>query len=133
MSDIAHVREVIRAVNDCWLNGWYDQLAQYFDEHVVLALPGFADRIEGRRALVASYRDFGEKATIRRFEPLPPMIQLRGDAAVATCGFSIAYEIGGRAYEEKGTDLLVFARADCRWTIIWRTVVTAHAATAVQT
>lgn len=125
MSDIAHVREVIRAVNDCWLNGWYDQLDQYFDDHVVLALPGFLDRIDGRTALVASYREFGEKATVRRFEPSPPSIHVRADTAVATSRFAITYEIDGRLYEERGTDLLVFARIDGRWKIVWRTVVMA--------
>lgn len=123
MSEIAHVREVVRAVNDCWLNGWYDQLDQYFDDRVVLAQPGFAGYIEGRDALLASYREFGEKAHVRCFQPGTPSVHVRGDTAVCTAPFVICYERDGCTVEETGTDLLVFSRTDGHWTIVWRTVV----------
>lgn len=130
MSEVAHVREVIRAVNDCWLNGWYDQLDQYFDDSVVLERPGFAGRIEGREALIASYREFGERAHVRRFQSGTPSVHVRGDTAVCTAPFVVCYEHDGRSVEESGTDLLVFARADRRWVIVWRTVVMDSAAPA---
>lgn len=123
MSEIAHVREVVRAVNDCWLNGWYEQLDQYFDDRVVLARPGFSGCIQGRDALLASYREFGERAHVRRFEPGTPVVHVRGDTAVSTAPFAICYECDGRTVEETGTDLLVFSRADGHWAIVWRTVV----------
>jgi ketosteroid isomerase-like protein len=123
MSDTRSIVDLVRAVNDCWRNGWYDHLPEYFDPDVVLAVPGFAKQIVGRDALVASYQEFGEKATIKQFESELPNVHVRGDTAISTAPFRMVYEIDGRTSDEKGTDILVLGRCGKRWCIVWRTVV----------
>jgi ketosteroid isomerase-like protein len=123
MSDTRSIVDLVRAVNDCWRNGWYEQLPQYFDPDVVLAIPGFAKQIVGRDALVASYQEFGEQAVIKEFEAELPTVHVRGDTAVSTAPFRIVYEKDGRKADESGTDVLVLNRCGKRWCIVWRTVV----------
>jgi hypothetical protein len=109
MSEAHRVLEIVRAINDCWLEGRYDELRTHFAEEMVLAMPGFEDRVEGREAIVDSYRQFGESVI--------------GPTAVATASFEIEYVLGGATYREAGTDLLVLQRNAGTWRVVWRTVM----------
>jgi hypothetical protein len=124
MSDTQRVVEIIRAINDCWLGGRYEDLDRYFHESMVVAMPGFEKRVEGREAIVASYREFGESAAVRRFETGTPYVDVVGATAVSTTRFEIDYELAGEEYVESGTDLLVFQEAGGEWRVVWRTVIT---------
>ncbi len=123
MSGAQEVLEIVRAINECWLEGRYDELRTYFSEDMVLAMPGLEERVEGREAIVDSYRQFGESAKVRVFEGGTPHVDVIGPTAVATAGFEIEYELGGTAYREAGTDLLVLQRDTGTWRVVWRTVV----------
>ena len=77
-----------------------------------MAPPALEDgRVLGRAAFVASYRQFAEVAKTREFSSGVPRVDVIGDTAVATCPFTIAYELEGATYREKGFDMLVFSRS----------------------
>ncbi len=117
------IEAVVRAINDAWLAGRFDELRHYFHPDVVLAQPGFAQRMVGREALIDSYRDFTREAKINAFTPGEVHIDAAGDSAVITMPWEMDYEIGGQRYGERGWDLLVFGRREGRWVVVWRTVV----------
>jgi len=115
--------QVVKAINVCLLEGRYDDIRQYFQDDVVLAMPGFERRIEGAEPIVNSYREFGEQAAIHRFEPEEPQIDVFGATAVSTTAFLIEYSYQGNRYRETGTDLLVLTNADIGWRVRYRTIV----------
>lgn len=117
------VRETIAALTRAWLEGRFDELAGYFHPEVVVVAPGGAGRAEGREACVASYREFMTIAVVHEFVPEPPQVDAWESAAVALCPFTIAYEMGGAEYREKGTDLLVLTNEAGAWQVRWRTMI----------
>lgn len=123
MSDEAEIAARVRAINDCWSEGRYDDLLRYFHEEMVLVMPGFEERVEGVEPIIASYRDFGEQATIHAFEPSEPRVDVIGQSAITATPFTIDYDFDGSRYHETGVDLLVFVRADDGWRVRWRTLL----------
>ena len=117
------LQEIVTRINSAWLAGRFDELRDYFHPDVVLAQPGFAKRTVGREALIASYRDFVNSATIHSFTPGEVQIDDSGDSAVTTMPWEMDYTIEGRRYHERGWDLLVFGKREGRWVVVWRTVV----------
>ncbi len=117
------LRSRIDALNAAWQERRFAELGEYFHEDARLVAPGLASRIEGRDAIVRTYREFAESATIDSFRLDPPHLEQWGDTAVATSSFTMTYTFGGRSYTEEGHDVLVLARSGGTWVVVWRTVV----------
>lgn len=117
------IRARIDALNEAWQAGRFDDLGQYFHQDARLVAPGFGSQVSGRDAIVGTYRDFAASATIDSFHLEVPTIQQWGDTAVATTVFSMTYTFGGGTYTESGHDILVLARHDGEWVVVWRTVI----------
>ena len=113
----------MRRINEAWRAGRFDELRDYFHPDVVLAQPGFAQRSVGREALIASYADFAREATVHSFTTGEVHVDHAGESAVTTTPWTMDYEFGGQRFQEHGWDLLVFARPEGRWVVVWRTVV----------
>lgn len=115
------VARFVRDLNEAWLAGRIEDLYPFFHERVIVVPPGSAEGLVGRNAMVASYRQFAEQATIRRFEELGLGVDVFDKTAIATVRFAIVYELGGQVFDEFGTDLLVMVHGDQGWQIVWRT------------
>jgi hypothetical protein len=70
----AAVAATLSRLSAAWQHRRYAELAAAFDEHVVMALPGFSGRVEGRGALVESCREFMERATLTHYQEQPPAV-----------------------------------------------------------
>lgn len=117
------VRDLLRRINASWLAGDFTALAAAFHPAMVMALPGFAARVEGRERLVGSFRDFMQQATVHSFAATEPEVEVWGDTAVATFRFDIDYEIGGERSRDTGGEAMVFLREEGRWRAVWRTQI----------
>jgi ketosteroid isomerase-like protein len=120
---VRDIREIVSAINEAWVVGDYDAIGPHVAEHVVMAPPGLEGRVLGRAAYVASFRQFAEVAKTREFASGVPRVDVIGDTAVAVCPFTIAYELEGETYREKGSDILVFSRMTGGWKVVWRTLM----------
>jgi ketosteroid isomerase-like protein len=123
MESVREIRDIVTAINQAWVSGNYEAIGEYVAEHVVMAPPGLDGRVLGRDAYVASFRQFAEVARTRMFSPGVPRVDVIGNTAVAACPFTIAYELEGEAYRERGSDILVFARNAGVWKVVWRTLI----------
>jgi ketosteroid isomerase-like protein len=123
MEAVRQIRDIVAAINSAWTSGRYEEIGQYVSDQVVMAPPGLNGRVMGREAYVASFRQFAEVARTRIFDPGVPRVDVMGGTAVATCPFSIRYEMEGQTYQEKGFDILVFAFAGGAWKVVWRTLL----------
>ena len=123
MEAVRQIRDIVTAINTAWTSGRYEEIGQHVSDQVVMAPPGLNGRVMGRDAYVASYRQFTEVARTRMFDPGVPRVDVIGDTAVATCPFTIGYEMEGVTYREKGFDILVFAFAGGAWKVVWRTLI----------
>lgn len=120
--DFDTIRQIIKNINQAWLNDRLEELDQYFHPDVVFVQPKFAGRLEGRAACVGSYREFCAQAKVREYRDGEPRIDLFGPCAIATYPFHMLYELAGESYREAGYDTLVFSKGEGGWRAVWRTV-----------
>lgn len=117
------VAAALEEINRAWLEGRPRDLAPLLHPAVVMALPGFAGRVEGRDAFVAGFVDFTENAELIDYAEAGLQVDVTGDTAVATYTFEMVYERSGGRYRSTGRDLWVFARQGDTWLAVWRAML----------
>ena len=119
------VATVLAGLSAAWQNRRYDELAANFDEQIVMALPGFSGRVEGRDVLVESYREFMERATLTHYAEEPPTIDVWGSTAAASYRWEMRWLANNVSNHAAGSEMFIFARRSAdggEWRAVWRTV-----------
>lgn len=121
------VRRTLEQLSSAWQERRYEALTDLFAQDMVFALPGFAGRIEGVNAVVASYREFMDRVTLTAYRESPPTIDVWGDTAVASYRWDMEWLAGGVPNHETGNDVFVFRRevsaaGEGSWRAVWRTM-----------
>jgi hypothetical protein len=117
------IRGIMHDLNTAWLQGRPQDLARWFHPDIVMVQPGFADRLHGNQAAIASYQEFLSAATIHAWDFDPPVVDVWGTTAVAACHFMLDYSISGQRTRDTGWDLFVFNRETGGWRAGWRTLL----------
>jgi ketosteroid isomerase-like protein len=107
----------------CWLEGRFPDLAEFLAKDVVFVAPGGAQRVEGLVPAIDSYRQFMSHAHMNRFETSDQVVTERGDTAVIEYRWDAAWTTGGVEHAEKGREVLVLARREEGWRVVWRTQI----------
>ncbi len=116
------VRTFLTALNECWQQGDLAAIADFYHPDVVLLPPDMGAPIRGREAVVGSYRDFLDAATLKQFE-ITRLDVFPFDGAgtlMAHLSFDIAYSLDGDDYVEKGLEVYTLAERDSEMKILWR-------------
>ena len=116
------VHAVVARISAAWQERRYDDLARLFAEDMVFTLPGSAGRVEGRDAIVASYREFMDRITLTSYVEDPQVVGVWGDTAVVRLRWEMAWLAGGVPNHATGHDIFAFRLADGAWRAIWRTM-----------
>jgi ketosteroid isomerase-like protein len=116
-------RELLRRINQAWLEGRPADLTELFHRDIVMILPGFAGRVQGREQMVSGFVDFCANATVHAFEETQHQIDVIGRTAVASLAFAILYERDGQRFRSTGRDLWVFTFDGSEWLAVWRTML----------
>lgn len=112
-----------RAIDQCWLERRFDDLADFLAHEVVIVAPGGSPRLQGAAAAIESYRAFMNRATIETYETADHAATHAGDAAVVEYAWSMAWRSGDAAHTAQGREVLVWSRAGGAWRVIWRTQI----------
>jgi ketosteroid isomerase-like protein len=121
-NDEKKVEQIIRDFNRTWTDGRLDDLSVFFDERVVAIAPN-GGRVEGREAMVESFRQFLAMARVDDFQVTAVGVDVFDFTAVARFGFVVRYELYGASYDETGSEVLVLVKSDETWRIVWRTQI----------
>ncbi len=89
--------------------------ARCFDADVVLVPPGFNARLAGRAAVIDTYREFLDNATVHEFELLEPTVDVFATTAVGTCPWTTEYSVNGRRWKANGHDVFALRETDGQW------------------
>jgi hypothetical protein len=116
------ILRVVNKINESWLAKNYDDLGSCLDENVIMAAPGSSNRLKGRTAYVQSFRDYDTVAKTLQINFEEILIDIIGDTAAAVCPFEVTYELKGKTYHERGSDILILTRKDSEWLVVWRTM-----------
>jgi ketosteroid isomerase-like protein len=113
----------MRRINQAWLDGQVQDLAPMLHPEIVMVLPDFAGRMQGREDFLAGFRDFRQSATIQEFREHDHQADVAGDTAVVTFRYDMVYERSGGRYRASGRDLWVFQKQRGTWIAVWRTML----------
>lgn len=110
------------ALDRCWLDRRFDELAYFFAPDVVLVAPEANVRLTGLSAVIDSYRSFMSNVEIETFAPGHHRPHHAGDTAVIEYDWTIIWRPAGQdqASTENGRETLVLAKRDGNWRAIWR-------------
>jgi ketosteroid isomerase-like protein len=125
LDDRERIRGLLKSINEAWVQGRAEELAEYFHADMVIVAPGFQGVEKGRAACINSYRDFVSQAKVHEYTESDATVDVWGDTGVATYRFHIVYDMGGATYRESGWDIFVFGREGGTWRAVWRTLVVA--------
>ena len=115
------------AMDRCWLEQRFDDLACYIADDVVMVAPGGIHRAEGLAEAISSYREFMSRSTVDKFATAERVVTERGDTAVIEYSWEMSWRTGVAEYEESGREVLVLARRNSVWRVVWRTQIPAAA------
>ena len=113
----------MRQINQTWLHGRVDDLAPMVHPEIVMVLPDFAGKIQGREHFLAGFRDFCQNAITEEFQEHDQQVDVAGDTAVITFRYEMVYERSGERYRANGRDLWVFQEQEGTWIAVWRAML----------
>jgi len=113
----------MRQINQAWLKRRVEDLAPLVHPDVVMVLPDFAGKIQGREHFLAGFRQFCQSATIKEYQEQDQQVDVAGDTAVITFRYEMVYERSGERYHANGRDLWVFQEQEGRWIAVWRAML----------
>jgi uncharacterized protein (TIGR02246 family) len=119
----AEVTVALDRINRAWLDHRPADLVPLFHPRMIMVLPGFAGRVEGRDAIVAGFEDFCTHATVHEYREADRQVDVAGDTAVVSFTYEMVYERDGSRNRATGRDLWVFARQTGHWLAVWRTML----------
>ncbi len=117
------VAAALRRINRAWLDGRVDDLAPLVHPEIVMVIPGFAGRVQGREPFLAGFDDFCRNARVHEFREHDHQVDVAGDTAVVSVRFEMVYERSGERYRATGRDLWVFQHERGAWVAVWRTML----------
>jgi ketosteroid isomerase-like protein len=113
----------IESLDRCWMQGRLQELDAFLAEDVVLVAPGGRARIEGLAQAIETYRQFTSHAQVNRFQTSDHFITRRGDTAIVEYEWQMNWVAGEAEHNDTGRELLVLARRDENWRVVWRTQI----------
>ena len=121
----AQTRALLLDLNDCWQRGDVSSIAAFYHPDVVLLPPDLGEPICGSEAVVASYLEFLQAATLERFEVLsldvfPFSAEPGSRTAAAHLRFAVTYTLLDERYVEQGLEAYTLADVGDGLQILWR-------------
>lgn len=110
--------EFVQALNRVWTEQKSpERLADYFHERMVAISPADRQRIEGRAACVAAWKQFVDTVPIHSWTVTDPDVQLFADGrcAVVSYYYTMDVDMRGRRVTLAGRDLFTLAFEHGRW------------------
>ena len=113
----------MRQINAAWLNGRIEDVTPLLHTDIVMVLPGWSGRVEGKQEFLAGFRDFLQSSKIHEFHDQDLQVDVAGGAAVVTFRYEMLYERDGARFRATGRDLWVFQNQGTGWIAVWRTML----------
>ena len=121
-AEVASAAATMRHINQAWQNGRLDELASMLHREMVMAVPGFVARAQGRDAILAGFRDYSENARTLELHEHDLQADVIGDVAIVTFRFDMMYERQGARSRATGRDFWILQKHSGSWLAIWRTM-----------
>ena len=119
--DEAALRAVIARIDAAWRENRFEGLEGCFHPHAEIVGPGYVPAARGRDACARSYVEFARDSEVIEYAESAQAMRVWGPTAVCTFAWEMLYRRAEGPSRERGTDLLVFQRAeDEGWQVVYR-------------
>lgn len=120
-ADHEAVWKTVQSINEAWVMGQLQKLTEYFRPNIVMVLPDFEGRAEGAEAIINTYKQFCDNATVYHFmEGENPHIDIDGNTAMVCYSYDVKYGLGTKIFEGEGQEIWALVKDDGRWQATWR-------------
>ncbi len=112
----------VARLNSAWQSAQWDSLAAMYHIDAVLIPPDLAPVISGRDAILATYREFADRATLLHFDTLGIRAHMFDRTTIVHADFQVDYSVDGARAKDDGQEVYVLqpAQNDAGWVIVWR-------------
>ena len=117
------VRQTLDSLNLAWRTRRFDDLAEFFDDDIVMKGPGLKELARGKGAVVQGYADFMQKSEITEYTESNHFVHAWDLTAIAGFDWSMAWVQNGKTDQGSGQDLFVFRRRSDRWVAVMRVML----------
>jgi ketosteroid isomerase-like protein len=119
---------LVHRLDDAWLSGDADAMADDLHESVVVLLPGAEARLEGRAAVIERHHALAADLTAWTEDDLT--VDVIGASAVVRYRFDLGRAVEGATSRETGRHVWVLTHDGDRWWVAWRMTLGEVAGTA---
>ena len=116
--------DIVLKINQSWTKGELNSIAQYIHNDVIVTNEEFNHLTKSKEELLQSYQHFYDNADIRGFKESDPVIDIIETTAIVSYKWNIKYIMKGIEYDEAGKEILVFAKVEDKWLVVWRSLLT---------
>jgi hypothetical protein len=117
------VHATLAAINEAWRGNQPSGMKEFLHSGITMVLPGFAQTVVGRDALLASFEEFCQNARVLEYRETEETIQVVNNCGVASFRFEMVYERPAYRARSTGRDLWVFENTGGKWLAVWRTML----------
>jgi general stress protein 26 len=118
------VLHAIETINNTFKRGTgFERLGSLFHDDVVMVLPGFAARMQGRDVCLKSYEDTCSQMKFHKLDALDEHVDVYGSTAVVSYKYEYTWEYHGKKLDDDGHEIMVFVRDGDDWKMAWRTLI----------
>ncbi len=114
------IERFVRELNDTWQQGKLDELSHFYHPNVVLLPPDAGEPIQGRSAVIDTYRDFASAATLHEFVIDSLEVFDFTTTAIVHMRFVVEFSLQDQRLREGGLEIYVVKIADAKPAIVWR-------------
>lgn len=119
LDDLSAARWV-QAYDAAWLGKNWNSLATHLAPGVEFVVPGLADTLIGRPAVLESLRAALSRMVIHEYNATDLNGYDRGPVGIITYRWQLDCSIGQQRLQSAGRDVLVLSESDNRWLLTWR-------------
>jgi ketosteroid isomerase-like protein len=113
---------LVRRLNDAWQQGDWETVTACLHPDVAMLLPDGHETLRGREAMLGSYREFVEVATLHGLQIEDIEVFAFGTTAICHMQFTIDYAIDDEREQASGVEVYAIAPdPQGQSCVIWRT------------
>jgi ketosteroid isomerase-like protein len=117
------VIESIHTLIHSWLEGQLERVLDMIDDNVVMYIPQWRSRIEGKKEFVRALEKYRRRSNIRRYDESDFVVDTHDGVSIAYYRFHIEHTIKSERRSESGIDLLVFQKKGGAWKLVRRSML----------
>jgi ketosteroid isomerase-like protein len=123
MSNRKVIIESIHTLIHSWLEGQLERVLDMIDDNIVMYIPQWRNRIEGKKEFVRALEECRRRSNIRRYDESDFVVDTHDGVSIAYYRFHIEHTIRNEKRSESGIDLLVFQKKEGTWKLVRRSML----------